>query len=133
MTSTRQPDQPWLRRIALSLLAALVCGALAFLVARGIGGALLFAQQQQVLVEVVGAAQGGLETPPSGDLRALRKRLQEQDAQYEQISLFVGFAAAGLAAAGCYLWLELRDAKNQEPRTKNQMHHRDAEDAEAGR
>ncbi len=126
--------RPWLRRVALSLLAALLCGGLVFLAARGVGGALLFVQQQQTLAAVVGVAQGGLDQPPDADLRALRRRLQDQDAQHEQISLLLGFAAAGLAAAGCYLWQELRRAENQAPSTKNRdAHRRGAGDAEAGR
>ncbi|HEU4326125.1 MAG TPA: hypothetical protein VFS21_23495 [Roseiflexaceae bacterium] len=134
MTGGGLPARPWLRRVALSLLAALLCGGLVFLAARGIGGALLFVQQQQTLAAVVGVAQGGLEQPPDADLRALRRSLQAQDAQNEQISLLLGFVAAGLAAAGCYVWLELRRTENREPRTQNRtLHRRDAEDAEAGR
>lgn len=127
------PAQPWLRRVGLSLLAALLCGGLVFLAARGLGGALLFAQQQQALAAVVGVAQGGLEQPPATDLRALRRRLQAQDGQYEQISLVLGFVAAGLAAAGCYLWQELTGAQHQAPGTKKRMHRRDAAGAEDGR
>lgn len=98
----------WWRRVLLSLAAALVCGALAFGVARGVTGALLFVREQQALGAVLGAAGGGLEQPPSADLRALRRGLQQQDARNEQISLAAAFGAAGLAAVGCYLWLELR-------------------------
>lgn len=98
----------WWRRVLLSLGAALVCGLLTFGVVRGTTGVLLFAREQQALGTLLGAAQSGLEGPPPADLRALRRSVQQQDARNEQISLVAGFGTAGLAAVGCYLWLELR-------------------------
>lgn len=98
----------WLARVLISIAAALAAGALAYLVARGVAGALLLAQQQRLLGEVTGALRGGIEGLPSGDLRAARLALQQLDAQYEQASLLCGIAAAALAAVAAYLWLERR-------------------------
>ena len=98
----------WLARVALSLAAALLAGALAYLVARAIGGVALLAQQQELLREAAGALRGGVEGLAGSNLREVRLRVQQIDARYEQISLLVGFVSAALAAVASYLWLERR-------------------------
>jgi H+/Cl- antiporter ClcA len=98
----------WLTRIVLSLAAALLAGALAFLVARAIGGVLLFAQQQELLREASGAFQGGILGLAEGNLRAVRLRVQQFDANNQQLSLLIGFVVAALAAVASYLWMERR-------------------------
>jgi hypothetical protein len=98
----------WLARVALSLAAALLAGALAFLVARAIGDVILFAQQQELLREVASAMRGGILGLADGNLHAVRLRMQQLDARNEQLSLLIGFAAAALAALASYLWLERR-------------------------
>ena len=98
----------WLGRIALSLAIALVTGALAFLLARAAGNVVLFLRQQELLREVAGALQGGIEGLGATNLREVRQRLAEIDARHEQIALLTGVAAAALAAVASYLWLERR-------------------------
>jgi hypothetical protein len=98
----------WLGRVALSLAIALLVGALAYLVSRAIGNVLLFLRQQELLGEVAGALQGGIEGLGASNLREVRQRLQEIDARNEQISLLIGFAAAALGAVASYVWLERR-------------------------
>lgn len=100
----------WLGRVALSLLAALVAGALAYLLARAVSGVWLFVYHQQLLREVAGALQGGVESLPGGNLRAARQALAQLAQQHEQISLAAGFVAAALAVLASYLWLERRAA-----------------------
>lgn len=98
----------WLARIALSLLFALLAGALAFLVVRAIGGVILFAQQQELLREAAGAMRGGILGLADGNLREVRLQVQQIDAQNERLSLLFGFAIAALAAVTSYLWIERR-------------------------
>jgi len=93
----------WLRRVTLALGAALVAGLLGFLVARGAWGVALFVQQQQLLSEIAGTLQGGIEALPAGDLRAARQRLEQLDADYERASVLVGALAAAIAAVVVYL------------------------------
>lgn len=106
--------RPWLGRIALSLGIALLAGALAYLVARAITGAVLLVRQRQFLDEVAGAFSGGIENLPSGDLRAARKLVQQLDAQNELLSLLIGFAVAAVVVVASYLWLERRAAETTE-------------------
>jgi hypothetical protein len=96
----------WLARVALSLAAALLVGALVYLVARAIGGVALLAQQQELLREAAGALRGGVEGLAGSNLREVRRQVQQIDARYEQLSLLAGFVSAALAAAASYLWLE---------------------------
>jgi hypothetical protein len=105
----------WLARVALSLAAALLAGALAYLVARAFGGVALLAQQQELLREAAGALRGGVEGLAGSNLREVRLRVQQIDARYEQLSLVAGFISAAVAAAASYLWLERR-TENQEPK-----------------
>src|SRR5262245_50593332 len=98
----------WLARVALSLAAALLVGALVYLVARAIGGVALLAQQQELLREAAGALRGGVEGLAGSNLREVRLRVQQIDARYEQLSLVAGFISAALAAVASYLWLERR-------------------------
>ena len=102
-------DRVWLRRVAQSLVMALVAGLLVYLVARGVLGAWLFVQQQQLLRDVVGAVQSGLDAPPSVDLRAIRQEVQALDERNSFISMIAGFVAAAFVAAGGYVWLERRN------------------------
>jgi len=98
----------WLARIALGLAFALLAGALAFLVARAIGGVILFAQQQEFLREAAGAMRGGIPGLADGNLREMRLQVQQLDVQNERLSLLIGFAVAALAAVASYLWMERR-------------------------
>lgn len=103
-------DLAWLRRVGLALAAALGAGALAFLVARGVGAVVLFVQHQQLLREVAGVVGGGIEGLAGADLRAVRLQLQLLDAEYERLSLLLGTAAAAAAAVATYVRLERRAA-----------------------
>jgi hypothetical protein len=104
----------WLARVALSLAAALLVGALVYLIARAIGGVALLAQQQELLREAAGALRGGVEGLAGSNLREVRLRVQQIDARYEQLSLLAGFVSAALAAAASYLWLERRSVTSDE-------------------
>jgi hypothetical protein len=104
----------WLTRVALSLAAAAVAGGLAYLVARSVTSVMLFVRQQQFLREVAGALRGGVLGLASGDLRAMRLLVQRLDAQNEQLSLLIGFAAAAAVAVASYLRLEWRAARSGE-------------------
>ena len=106
----------WLARVALSLAAALLVGALVYLVARAIGGVALLAQQQELLREAAGALRGGVEGLAGSNLREVRLRVQQIDARYEQLSLLAGFVSAALAAVVSYLWMERR-TENQESKS----------------
>ena len=101
-------DREWLRQIGVSLALALAAGLVAFLAVRGALGIGLFVQQQQLLGEVVGVVQSGLDSPPGGDLRAVRQQIQALAERNEQISLAVGFVAAAVGAVAGYLWQERR-------------------------
>ena len=105
---TSPPTRAWLMRIALSLLAALVAGSLAYLVARGVTGVALFERQQRFLNEVASALRTGVMGLAGSDLRAMRLMVQQLDAQNEQLSLLIGFGVAAAAAVASYLWLERR-------------------------
>jgi hypothetical protein len=96
----------WLRRVALSLGAALAAGALVFLAARGAAAVALFVQQQELLGQVAGTLGGGIEGLAGGDLRAARRELERLDAEYWRLSLAAGTVAAALAATVVYLRLE---------------------------
>jgi hypothetical protein len=98
----------WLARVALSLVVALLAGALAFLIARAAGSVALFAQQQDLLREASSALRGGVEALGAGNLREVRLQVQQIDARNERMSLLIGFGAAGLAAVVTFLWLERR-------------------------
>lgn len=98
----------WARRVAISLAAALGAGALAYLMVRAITGALLLIRQRQLLGQVAGALRGGLDGPPSSDLRAARLLLGQIAERNLQISLAAGFGVAAVAAVAMYLWLERR-------------------------
>jgi hypothetical protein len=103
----------WLARIALSLAFALLAGALAFLVARAIGGVVLFVQQQELLRQASSALQGGIPGLAEGNLHEARLHIQQLDAQNARLSLLIGFVAAALAAVASYLWMERRP-RNEE-------------------
>jgi hypothetical protein len=105
----------WLARVALSLAAALLAGALAYLVARAIGSVVLLAQQQELLRQAASALRGGVEGLAGSNLREVRLRVQQIDARYEQLSLVAGFASAALAAVASYLWLERRSSVVSSP------------------
>lgn len=96
----------WLVRLLLSAAIALCAGLLVFLVARGIGSVMLFMQEQRFLAEVAGAMSGGIEGLGGGDLRAVRLRVEQLDAQYYRISILLGLVGATLAAILSYLRLE---------------------------
>lgn len=102
------PNLTWLRRVLISLVLALVAGALVYLVVRGATGAWLFFQQQQLLRDVISAVQSGLDAPPSADLRAIRREIAALDARNAWLSLIAAAVAAAVAAAGGYVWLEQR-------------------------
>jgi hypothetical protein len=98
----------WLRRVALSLVFACLCGLLAYLVARAVGGAALLVQQQALIGQLGAALRGGIEALAGSDIRAVRLELQRLDAAYQRFALLCGFAAAAAGGALGYLWLERR-------------------------
>lgn len=102
----------WLRRVALSLMAALAAGLLVFVVARGVSGALIFIEHQELLRSAAAALRNGIEGLPTADLRTARLRAEQSAAMHTQIGLLLAFIAAAITAAGSYLWLEQRAAQN---------------------
>jgi uncharacterized membrane protein len=102
----------WLRRVALSLAFAIAAGVLVFIVARGISGALLFIEHQELLRSAAAALRTGIEGLPTADLRAARLRAEQSAAMHTQIGLLLAFVVAAITAAGSYLWLEQRAARN---------------------
>lgn len=101
----------WLIRVAISLLAAAVAGALAYLLARAAGRAYLLYQQQQAFRELGGLLGGGIEGLASSNLRQARLLIAQLDARYSRISAQIGVIAACIVAIISYLWLERRAAK----------------------
>ncbi|MBC8161141.1 MAG: hypothetical protein H7Z42_07965 [Roseiflexaceae bacterium] len=99
-------DRAWLRRVGISLALALIVGALVYLVARGASGAWLLFQQQQLLRDVLGTLQSGLEAPPAADLRAISREVAALDARNTQASLLLAALAAAVAAAASFVWQE---------------------------
>ncbi len=106
------PPIAWLRRVALSLIFALAAGLLVFIVARGISGALLFVEHQELLRSAAAALRNGIEGLPTADLRAARLRAEQSAEMHMRIGLMLAFVVAALTAAGSYLWLEQRAARN---------------------
>jgi H+/Cl- antiporter ClcA len=109
----------WLIRIGLSLGAAVVAGALAYLVARAVTGVALFVQHQQLLSQVAGALSGGVDGLANGDLRAVRRLIEQLEARNQQVSLLAGFVVAALGAVASYLWLERRAEAQMSPPKKD--------------
>ncbi len=107
-------DQAWLRRVALSLALAIIAGALTLLVARGISGALLFVEQQELMRSAAAALRGGIEGLPATDLRAARLRAERSAEGHRRAGLALAFAAAAAAAGGGYLWLEARSEEQKQ-------------------
>lgn len=99
-------DRRWLRRVALSLALALGAGIVTFLIARGISGALLFIEQQELLSATGAAMSGGIEGLPAADLRAARLRAEQSAESHLRFGLLLAFGVTALAAAGSYLWFE---------------------------
>ena len=105
----------WLSRIAISLAAALLVGVLAFLVARALTDVALFAREQQFLSAAANTLRGGILGLADSNLHEQRLRVQQLDAQNEQVSLLIGFAVAALAAVASYLWMERRSSVVRSP------------------
>lgn len=105
----------WLTRIALSGVCGVSVGGLAFLIARAVTNVLLFVRHRQFLGEVAGALSGGVEGLAGGNLRAVRLLVQRIDAEYELLSLMIGFGVAAVVAVGSYVWLEWRDGARRVP------------------
>lgn len=101
----------WLRRVALSLAFALAAGLLVFIAVRGISGALLFIEHQELLRSAAAALRNGIEGLPAADLRAARLRAEQSAEMHMRIGLMLAFITAALTAAGSYLWLEQRAAR----------------------
>lgn len=106
------PHITWLRRVALSLVFALAAGLFVFIVARGISGALLFIEHQELIRSAAAALRNGIEGLPAADLRAARLRAEQSAEMHRRIGLMLAFVAAALTAAGSYLWLEQRAVHN---------------------
>ncbi|MGQ9547135.1 MAG: hypothetical protein ACUVSY_00020 [Roseiflexus sp.] len=98
----------WLRRVTASLALAIVTGLLVFLVARGISGALLFIEHQELVRSAAAALRNGIEGLPTADLRAARLRTEQSVEMHTRIGLMLAFIAAAITAAGSYLWQEQR-------------------------
>ncbi|MCS7288085.1 MAG: hypothetical protein NZ699_03020 [Roseiflexus sp.] len=109
-----EAQRAWMRRVALSLVFAAAVGLLVFIVARGISGALLFVEHQELLRSAAAAVRTGIEGLPTADLRTARLRAERSMDLHTQIGLLCAFAAAALTAVGSYLWLEQRAARNDQ-------------------
>lgn len=104
----RTPHIPWLRRVALSLTFAVAAGLLVFIVARGVSGALLFIEHQELIRSAAATLRNGIEGLPTNDLRAVRLRAEQSADIHMRIGLMLAFVTAALTAAGSFLWLEQR-------------------------
>lgn len=101
----------WLLHMFISMLIALVAGALAFVIARGATSAVLFIQQQQFFSAAASVMRGGIAGLGGSNLRDLRRLVEQLDWQYETLSLAIGFAVAGVTAVASYIWQERRAAR----------------------
>ncbi len=92
-----------MRRILIALSAALIVGTLAYIVGRGVAGALILREQQQ-LIGGFGALSGGVDgLAQIGDLRAARRALAASADYYERLAALIACIAAGIAASAAYL------------------------------
>ncbi|WP_041333187.1 hypothetical protein [Roseiflexus sp. RS-1] len=107
------PRYAWLRRVALSLAFAIAAGLLVFIVARGISGALLFIEHQELVRSAAAALRNGIEGLPTADLRAARLRAEQSAETHMRIGLALAFIVAAITAAGSYLWQEQRAVQNE--------------------
>lgn len=98
----------WLRRVTLSLAFAIVTGLLVFIVARGISGALLFIEHQELVRSAATALRNGIEGLPTADLHAARLQAEQSAEMHTRIGLMLAFIVAAITAAGSYLWQEQR-------------------------
>ena len=103
----------WLRRVALSLAFAVIAGLLVFIVARGISGALLFIEHQELVRSAAAALRNGIEGLPTADLRTARLRAEQSAEAHTRIGLMLAFIVAAITAAGSYLWQEQRAVQNE--------------------
>jgi hypothetical protein len=112
---TRAADtRAWLKRLTLSLLIAALVGALGYLVTRAITTAYLFYQQQQFFQETASILQGGgVPALADSNLRELRLLVEALNAQYNRLSIQLGFAAAAISGIGSFIWLERRAARKE--------------------
>jgi len=107
------PRYAWLRRVASSLAFAIVAGLLVFIAARGISGALLFIEHQELVRSAAAALRNGIEGLPTADLRTARLRAEQSAEAHTRIGLMLAFIVAAITAAGSYLWQEQRAAQNE--------------------
>jgi hypothetical protein len=112
---TRAADtRAWLKRLTLSLLIAALVGALGYLVTRAITTAYLFYQQQQFFQETASILQGGgVPALADSNLRELRLLVEALNAEYNRLSIQLGFAVAAIGGIGSFIWLE-RGAAGEE-------------------
>ena len=114
--------QTWLRRLLVSLVVGVCVGMLVFVIARGIGGIILFIQQQNALRDVVGMLGGGFDQPPPADLHAIRRRVEALDLLYWRIGVLLGLAAAVFSALSVYVRLERQAARVVEHSFEERRH-----------
>ena len=112
----------WVRRLLVSLVVGVCVGLLVFVIARGIGGIILFIQQQNALRDVVGMLGGGFDQPPPADLRAIRRRVEALDLLYWRIGVLLGLAAAVFSALSVYVRLERQAARVVEHSFEERRH-----------
>lgn len=99
----------WLGRLLLSALLAIGAGLFAYLLARAATTAYLFYQQQQFFREIATIMQAGsIEELAMSNIRQLRQIVRSLEAQYQQLSIQIGFAVGTVSAVGIYLWIERR-------------------------
>ncbi|HEU5090434.1 MAG TPA: hypothetical protein VFT99_23430 [Roseiflexaceae bacterium] len=114
--------QTWLRRLLASLAVGVCVGMLVFVFARGVGGIILFIQQQDALRDGVGILGGGFDQPPPADLRAIRRRVEALDLLYWRIGVLLGLAAAVFSALSVYVRLERQAARVVEHSSEARRH-----------
>jgi hypothetical protein len=103
----------WLQRLLYSLLIGLLAGLLSYLVARACTSAYLLYQQQQFVQDTLGLLRGGdLRDLATSDLRDVRMLVDRLEAQYQRLSIQIGFAGAAAAAILSYLRMEYAAASN---------------------
>jgi hypothetical protein len=112
----------WLRQLLASLAVGVCAGMLVFVFAHGVGGVMLFIQQQDALRDVVGILGGGFDQPPPADLRAIRRRVEALNLLYWRMSVLLGLAAAVLSAVGVYVRLERQAARLAERISEERRH-----------
>jgi hypothetical protein len=102
----------WLKNLGLSLLVALIAGALSYLIASAFTSASLLYQQQQLLQHTLTLLhEGGISSLAGSNMHEIRERVAALEAYYHNLSIQIGVGGGIITAIISYLWLERRAVK----------------------